>query len=102
MSLEPHQQSHTFLVTIDGCTEEEAEQVISERTLYDEDYGFDYTISTEKHQALNLSRVTRITVVGDAGKGLLFEDYHAYEHPHGPELSLQDEGRTLKILPTRG
>lgn len=71
------------------------------RTGYDEDYGFDYQLSTEGHQPLDLSKVTRITVVGDAGKGLLFEDYHAYGHPHGPELSLQDEGKTLKILPTR-
>ena len=34
-----------FIVTIEGCTEEEAEIVMAERLGYDEDYGFNYTIS---------------------------------------------------------
>ena len=35
---------HEFIVTVEGCTKEEAEQVIAERLNHDEDYGFDYTI----------------------------------------------------------
>lgn len=37
-----NKQVHTFTVTIYGCSAEEAEQVMAERTAYDEDYGFDY------------------------------------------------------------
>lgn len=47
------------------------------------------------HTPLDLSRVTRITVVGD--NGIVFEDYALYED--GAELLLQDDGRTLKIVP---
>jgi hypothetical protein len=35
---------HQFTVTVSGCTYEQAEQVMNERTQHDEDYGFDYTI----------------------------------------------------------
>lgn len=41
-----------------------------------------------------LENVTRITIVTD--KGNVFEDYKAYES--GVELSIQDEGRTLKVF----
>lgn len=43
----------------------------------------------------DLSKVTRITVVTDEGR--VFEKYDAYTG--GVYLSVQDEGRTLKILP---
>jgi hypothetical protein len=36
--------SHAFMVVVSGCTAEQAEQVIAERTGHDEDYGFEYTI----------------------------------------------------------
>lgn len=35
---------HTFMVTISGCTREQAEQVMRERIGSDEDYGFEYTV----------------------------------------------------------
>lgn len=41
-----------------------------------------------------LENVTRITIVTD--KGNVLEDYKAYES--GVELSIQDEGRTLKVF----
>lgn len=43
----------------------------------------------------DLSKVTRITVVTEEGR--VFEKYDAYTG--GVYLSVQDEGRTLKILP---
>ena len=36
---------HEFIVTVSGCTAEQAQQVMNERIYYDEDYGFDYRIS---------------------------------------------------------
>ena len=38
---------HQFLVTVSGCDREQAEEVMTERILYGEDYGFDYEISFE-------------------------------------------------------
>lgn len=38
---------HRFVVTVSGCTAEQAEQVMSERINVDEDYGFEYTIGWE-------------------------------------------------------
>lgn len=46
---------------------------------------------------MNLDKVTRITVVSD--KGREFEKYDLFKH--GVYLSVQDDGRTLKILPRR-
>lgn len=43
----------------------------------------------------DLSRVDRVTVVGPEGS--LFERSGIYDH--GVELAVQDDGRTLKILP---
>lgn len=41
-----------------------------------------------------LENITRITIVTDEGN--VFEDYKAYGA--GVELSIQDEGRTLKVF----
>lgn len=41
-------QEHKFLVTVSGCTAEQADQVMGERIGYDEDYGFSYTLSAEE------------------------------------------------------
>lgn len=38
-------QDHTFIVTVSGCTPEQAQQVMLERICYEEDYGFDYMIA---------------------------------------------------------
>lgn len=38
---------NVYLVTVDGCTQEQADQVIAERISHDENYGFHYTISYE-------------------------------------------------------
>ena len=35
---------HQFIVTVEGCTLDEANTVMAERLSYDEDYGFDYTV----------------------------------------------------------
>lgn len=44
---------------------------------------------------MDLSKVTRVTVV--TKQGVAFERYGAYDE--GVWLSLQDDGRTLKIFP---
>jgi len=38
---------HTFLVTVDRCTNEQAETVMVERLGHDDDYGFDYVVDWE-------------------------------------------------------
>ena len=43
----------------------------------------------------DLRKITRITVVTDGGRE--FEKYNAFEN--GIVLSIQDDGRTLKIFP---
>lgn len=43
----------------------------------------------------DLRKITRITVVTDEGRE--FEKYNAFEN--GIVLSIQDDGRTLKIFP---
>lgn len=45
----------------------------------------------------DLRKITRITVVTDEGRE--FEKYNAFEN--GIVLSIQDDGKTLKILPGR-
>lgn len=47
------------------------------------------------HEHIKFQDVSRITIVSD--DGVEFEKYDLYEN--GVELSLQDEGRTLKIFP---
>ena len=44
---------------------------------------------------MNLDNVTLITVVTEDGQ--VFEKYGAF--PHGVTLSLQDDGKTLKVFP---
>ena len=38
-----------FIITVDTDTEDHADQVIAERVLHDENYGFNYTIDYEHH-----------------------------------------------------
>lgn len=40
-------KEHTFTVTVRGCTREQAQRVMDERILHDEDYGFYYGIDYE-------------------------------------------------------
>ena len=40
-------QDHRFITTVTGCDATQAETVMGERLLPDEDYGFDYTINYE-------------------------------------------------------
>lgn len=47
---------------------------------------------------INFEKVTRVTVVREGG-GHLFEGWDLYTR--GAEVVIQDEGRTLKILPRR-
>lgn len=44
---------------------------------------------------IDLRKITRVTVV--TNEGVVFERYEAYES--GVILSIQDDGRTLKIFP---
>lgn len=37
---------YTYTVTVTAATAEQAEKVITERIYVDEDYGFDYTITS--------------------------------------------------------
>ena len=46
----------------------------------------------------DLRKITRISVITE--EGLEFEKYNAFEN--GVVLSIQDDGRTLKIFPGRG
>lgn len=41
------QGDHKFVVTVSGCTKEQAEQVMNERISPEEDYGFEYSIGYE-------------------------------------------------------
>lgn len=45
---------------------------------------------------MDLSKVTRVTVVGQH-HGIVYEKYDLYDD--GVDLLVQDDGRTLKILP---
>lgn len=59
---------HRAIVTVEAETVDQAEDALFERTNYDEDYGFPYTIKTEPLPSdLNewLQRATEAT--GDAG-----------------------------------
>lgn len=40
--------NHKFVVTVSGCTKEQAEQVMNERISPDEDYGFSYSIGYQE------------------------------------------------------
>lgn len=40
-------QTHRFITTVTGCNATQAETVMGERLLHDEDYGFDYTVGYE-------------------------------------------------------
>lgn len=40
---------HTYLVTVSGCTADQAGQVMNERLAEDEDYGFFYEIGYRNH-----------------------------------------------------
>jgi hypothetical protein len=42
---EPLPTLHEFIVTVGGCTSDQALHVMRERLNHDEDYGFDYTLS---------------------------------------------------------
>lgn len=40
-------RSHTFIVTVAGCTAEQARTVMDERIRHDEEYGFTYGVDYE-------------------------------------------------------
>lgn len=50
-------EQHTFVVTIEGCTKEQAKTVIAERIGYDEDYGFAYSID---QRSINVAEIRDI------------------------------------------
>ena len=47
VDIAPEPSEALFIVTVDGCSQAQAEQVIAERISHDEDYGFSYTIGYE-------------------------------------------------------
>lgn len=48
-------ERHTFMVTVGGCTNDEAHRVMTERLGSDEDYGFEYTLDWDE-EAVALAR----------------------------------------------
>lgn len=42
---------HQFIVTVDGCTHDQAHEVMRERLGFDEDYGFAYGLDWEEYSA---------------------------------------------------
>ncbi len=51
----------------------------------------------ENHQIYAVPKLTRVTVIGP--DGIVFEDYQVFAD--GAEVTIQDEGRTLKVWPRR-
>lgn len=41
-------ERHSFIVTVGGCTHDEAHRVMTERLGHDEDYGFEYTLDWDE------------------------------------------------------
>jgi len=55
------------------------------------------TVKALSDRATDLSAVTRVVVVGESPVGRAFEKHDLYSH--GCVLIVQDDGRTLKLLP---
>lgn len=45
--------TYRYTVEVECASKDEADTVIAERVYYDEDYGFDYTISATTQPAVN-------------------------------------------------
>lgn len=82
--------SHTFTVTISGCTPEQAAQVIAERIGHDEDYGFPYTIRYEEAQTSTASNYA-ITLDAESIKA---EMQDRFDNSGDPELT-EDHLKTV-------
>lgn len=83
-------QSHDFVVTVSGCTPEQAEQVLNERISPEEDYGFDYEVGFKKlrprPQVLVCKcRAGDITVKYTDGRVVKYVREHE-GHVHGAEI----------------
>lgn len=83
--------SHTFTVTISGCTPEQAEQVIAERISHDEDYGFPYTIRYEEAQTSTTSNYA-ITLDAESVKA---EMQDRFDNSGDPDLTQSDVDTVL-------
>lgn len=83
--------SHTFTVTISGCTPEQAAQVIAERIGHDEDYGFPYTIRYEEAQTSTASNYA-ITLDAESVKA---EMQDRFDNSGDPELTEDDLNTVL-------
>lgn len=71
---------------------------IAEHPLAEDDPRDEYELATDRVLELTLpdtSRVSRVSVIGSGGR--LYEGWNLFDR--GAVLSLQDGGRTLKILP---
>ena len=82
---------HTFVVTISGCTPEQAAQVIAERIGHDEDYGFPYTIRYEEAQTSTASNYA-ITLDAESVKA---EMQDRFDNSGDPELTEDDLNTVL-------
>lgn len=84
-------QSHDFVVTVSGCTPEQAEQVLNERISPEEDYGFDYEVGFKKlrprPQVLVCKcRAGDVTVKYADGRVVKYVREHK-GHVHGAEIT---------------
>lgn len=84
-------QAHQFVVTVSGCTPEEAAQVLNERISPEEDYGFAYQIGFEKLRPqpqilMCKCRAGDITVKYNDGRVVKYVREHK-DHVHGAEIT---------------
>lgn len=77
--------THTFIVTVTGCDAEQAEQVMGERLLHDEDYGFDYSVNFQKNEPT--SPKPPIYEVNLNARSVRAEAFECIEHANDPETA---------------
>lgn len=81
---------HTFVVTVSGCTPEQARQVIAERINHDEDYGFEYSIGYEEKAPVTPGYA--ITLDAESVKA---EMQDRFDNSGDPELTEDDLNTVL-------
>ena len=82
--------NHTFVVTVSGCTPEQAAQVIAERINHDEDYGFEYSIGYEEKAPVTPNYA--ITLDAASVKA---EVQDRFDHSGDPDLTQGDVDTVL-------
>lgn len=86
---------HQFLVTVSGCSAEEAATVMNERISPDEDYGFHYEISHRDHTcpAIGMCKCKAGDMTLTHADGRVTEYIKApADYKHGDEISIKVKG----------